>query len=319
MVGLAMALCCIGTHREISANVAPFPGGASGAVSLQFDDSMISQLQNAVPLLNARGLRATFFINPNRPQHKAHEHEWRDEIPAHGHELANHTMAHIGVKGVAEAEREIGECSEYIAGIFGSRPRLVTFGQPGGVPWEITPAELAPIFAKYYLIPSVDRSFFDEKKLDPITLAQRAEKQHSWVQIGMHGTGGEWLSTSVPTITRLFDYLVAHRSTIWTAPTIEVYKYVHERDAAHHPEVTEIASGQFAVKVDCNPSKLQTFGKPVEVLYDEPLTVEFNIPKTWQRAKVVQGDRTTFVPVSGHLLRAPILPNQPAAIVSRAG
>ncbi|MDT7892902.1 MAG: polysaccharide deacetylase family protein, partial [Armatimonadota bacterium] len=42
----------------------PFPKGCRAAVSLTFDDGLKSQLEVAVPLLNDRGLRATFYLNP---------------------------------------------------------------------------------------------------------------------------------------------------------------------------------------------------------------------------------------------------------------
>jgi len=168
-----------------------FSEGAKAAVSLQFDDSMISQLQNALPLLNARRLRATLFINPGRPQHQAHLHEWEVDVPRAGHELANHTLHHTGAKDAEEADREIEACSEVLRKIYGPKPRMMSFGQPGGVPWIVTPAQLGDIFRKYRLIPSVNRVFFDEKVTNPVSLVQKALDGGHWLQLGMHGTGGE--------------------------------------------------------------------------------------------------------------------------------
>jgi peptidoglycan/xylan/chitin deacetylase (PgdA/CDA1 family) len=41
-----------------------WPNGMQAAVSLTFDDGMDSQLHLAVPELDRRGLRATFYMNP---------------------------------------------------------------------------------------------------------------------------------------------------------------------------------------------------------------------------------------------------------------
>jgi len=293
-----------------------FSEGAKSAVSLQFDDSMTTQLANAIPLLNERHLRATFFINPGRPQHQAHLHEWEFSVPMAKHELANHTLNHIGAKDAAEAEREIGACSAVLRKIYGDKPRLMSFGQPGGVPWAVTPAQLAPIFAKYRLIPSVNRVFFDEKTTDPVSIVQRSLDRKEWLQLGMHGTGGEWLSTSIPTLTKLFDFLVAHRPEVWVAPTIEVYKYVHERDAAKTPVLKPSGSG-FSISVDCDPAKLETFGLPVQALYDQPLTVEVPVPADWQKVRVRQGRMTYVYETKGGSVLLNVLPNVGAAKVDK--
>lgn len=302
--------------------VARFYGGALGAVSLQFDDSMISQLQNALPLLNARNLHATFFINPARPQHQAHVHEWEVDVPNAGHELANHTLSHNGAKSLDEVEKEIVKCSEVLRRVYGSRPRLMTFGQPGGVPWDFAPSDLRPIFRKQLLVPAVNRTFFDETKLDPVTLAQQAIDRRNWVQIGMHGTGGEWLSTSVPTLTRLLDFLADHRSTLWTAPTIDVYKYSVERDAATPSLLTNVTFRGFSVKVDCDTVHVEKFGHPFTQLYDQPLTMEVEVPNTWRMFTIKQGDQTKTLSTvdfgAQHLARFDILPNMGPAKIERS-
>lgn len=299
------------------ARIAKFAGGAEGAVSLQFDDSMNSQLENAVPLLNARGLRATFFINPARPQHQAHRQQWEVEVPKRGHELANHTQHHSGVRDVAEAEREIGECSAVLRRVYGGKPRLMTFGRPGGVPWEVPEAQLEPIYRKYRLVSAIDRAFFDEKDLDPVSFAERARRDRSWVQIGMHGTGGEWLNTSVPTLTRLLDYLSGHRRQIWTAPTIEVVKYVRERDSASTPVLKAVGTDRFEVSVQCEPAKVETYGLAFTDLYDQPLTVEVEVPDTWRSVVLPQGRVATRFDGTKTMALVEVLPNRGTVTVRK--
>jgi peptidoglycan-N-acetylglucosamine deacetylase len=68
-----------------------WPAGKKAAIILTYDDGMATQLDHAIPQLNAVGLKGTFFINyiaiPD------HADRWRKAALA-GHELANHTLFH---------------------------------------------------------------------------------------------------------------------------------------------------------------------------------------------------------------------------------
>ncbi|GAA0334781.1 polysaccharide deacetylase family protein [Sphingomonas oligophenolica] len=68
-----------------------WPDGKSGAVSLTYDDGLPSQLDYAMPQLEAGGMRGTFFVTGNEiPPRDA---EWR-AAAARGHEIADHTIDH---------------------------------------------------------------------------------------------------------------------------------------------------------------------------------------------------------------------------------
>jgi len=64
-------------------------------VTLTFDDALDSQLDEALPRLDAAGLRATFFVNVNAPSLGRRAHEWR-RVGETGHELGNHSLLHPG-------------------------------------------------------------------------------------------------------------------------------------------------------------------------------------------------------------------------------
>jgi hypothetical protein len=77
-----------------------WPSGCRDAISLTFDDGLPSHRAVVIPALNARGLRATFYLNPRgREDDPARQMPWRDWLaewlPAHtaGHELGNHSLA----------------------------------------------------------------------------------------------------------------------------------------------------------------------------------------------------------------------------------
>ena len=70
-----------------------WPGGCQAAVSLTFDDGLQSQIEVAVPRLEARGFRGTFYLNPRGEDWLAGLAPWQP-IQGAGHEIGNHTIAH---------------------------------------------------------------------------------------------------------------------------------------------------------------------------------------------------------------------------------
>src|SRR6185436_4798555 len=75
---------------------ARWPGQRQAAIALTYDDALGSQLDVAIPQLDAAGLKGTFFLmgremGSNVPR-------WR-AAAAKGHELGNHTVNHPCAKG----------------------------------------------------------------------------------------------------------------------------------------------------------------------------------------------------------------------------
>jgi peptidoglycan/xylan/chitin deacetylase (PgdA/CDA1 family) len=85
---LALALSLVCGVPAVSAT--KWPDGARAAVVLTYDDALDSQLDKAVPVLDAAGLKATFFLVGVK---LADVPRWR-AVAAKGHELANHTIFH---------------------------------------------------------------------------------------------------------------------------------------------------------------------------------------------------------------------------------
>ena len=64
-----------------------------GMLSITFDDALPEHIDLAVPLLEARGMRGTFFIPAAAPGFLDRWDQWR-AVAARGHELGNHTLFH---------------------------------------------------------------------------------------------------------------------------------------------------------------------------------------------------------------------------------
>lgn len=306
--------------------ITPYRDGRVAAISLQFDDSMNSQVQNALPLLAKYKTLATFFICPGTGHYKPNAKVWESDVLRAGHEIGNHTFTHKGANNTSEADSEIKGCTEVLTRIYNNRPRLVPFATPGGVPWKLTADELEQILTKYRLFATPRREFFDDANgnPDPCAIPKKALANHSWIQFGMHGVGGEWLSTSVPNLTRILDFLAANQSEIWTAPTGTVYQYVTQRNAAEPILLTETSGSRFTLTLKCDLKKIQTYSLPFTTLYTEPLTVRVQVPATWKRFQVAQGKTKSAVPtptqqISGETIaQFNVLPNRGAVRVTKA-
>lgn len=240
-----------------------WPQGRKAAIVLTYDDAMMSHLDNAVPALEARGLKATFFLNV-RFDEKGVE-RWR-AVAALGHELANHTIFHPCRKGTFamepqyESERysaagmvaEIGAMNVLLHAVDGKTGR--TFGVPcaqrtaGG-------EDYGEALRRSGLIRYVRNGITDDAiirdplKLDSMDVPSRAFEESAtaadiiaWVKeveksggmgvIVFHGVGGDWLPVTLQAHGGLLDYLAGHRDTIWTAPFQEVMDYVAKTKAS---------------------------------------------------------------------------------------
>jgi peptidoglycan/xylan/chitin deacetylase (PgdA/CDA1 family) len=71
----------------------PLWRGKSCAVVLTYDDAIDQHLDNAVPLLDSLGLKATFYITAYSISMQKRMDEWR-KLAKRGYELGNHTLYH---------------------------------------------------------------------------------------------------------------------------------------------------------------------------------------------------------------------------------
>jgi peptidoglycan/xylan/chitin deacetylase (PgdA/CDA1 family) len=110
-----------------------WPGGQKGAVSLTYDDGLDSQLDNAVPQLEALGLKATFFVTGENMD--ARLADWVS-LGRRGHEIADHTLTHpceLGAyTGDSFQRRALGAMETYLNDHFGVSG-VRTFAYPCGL------------------------------------------------------------------------------------------------------------------------------------------------------------------------------------------
>jgi len=67
--------------------------GKKCAIVLTYDDAIDQHLDNAAPILDSLGLKATFYITAFSQSMQTRLNDWK-KLPVEGHELGNHTLFH---------------------------------------------------------------------------------------------------------------------------------------------------------------------------------------------------------------------------------
>ena len=220
------------------------------ALSLTFDDARDSQIDVAIPVLEAHGLRATFFVLPARVRRR--RDDWGTVLDA-GHEIGNHTATHPCSANFAfsrtnaledytleRIEAEIDRASRRIEGLLGVRPE--TFAYPCGqsfVGRGEGRRSYVPVVARRFV---AARGYASETSNDPsrcdfahleaftmdglddgalVRLADDAGADGRWVILAGHdvGEGGE-LTVLVAALEALCRR--ANEADVWVAPVAEV-------------------------------------------------------------------------------------------------
>ena len=129
---LGLGLATLLTGPALAKTSPAWPGGARAAVSLTYDDGLNSQLRYAVPALDSRGLKATFFVTEENMDGRVAD--WQ-AVAASGHEIADHTVDHpcsLGRFGAAQFDRlELRRMESFLTRNFGDH-RVRTYAYPCG-------------------------------------------------------------------------------------------------------------------------------------------------------------------------------------------
>jgi len=239
---LALSLVC----GVSAASATKWPEGAKAAVVLTYDDALVSQLDHAVPVLDAAGFKGTFFLTGLKP---ADVPRWR-AVAAEGHELGNHTVLHACPASGSSADlsqtsnayttermlKEIEQQNVFLTSLDGkpSHGFASPCGQTlaGGHDYleALRAAKLVTYARGVYTSPDDLRA--DVGRMDPmhmpsrgfpegvtgaqlIDFAKEAEAGGGMAVYLFHGVAGDYLQVSDAAHRELIAWLAAHRSEIW--------------------------------------------------------------------------------------------------------
>ena len=223
-----------------------WPNGAEAAVSLTYDDTLTSQLDNALPALDEQGLKMTFFLVTNSLGSAELRARYTAALNA-GHELGSHSVTHpCDTASYTLATMDSSELDPSIA-------TLRSLGATGPFTYAY-PCGTNTVGASQSYIPEVTARFSagrgvsgiiaDPKTVDlsntpgifppetdttgatAIGYVTQARSQGGWAIFGFHGVGGDYSIYPKTGHDALAQYLGANKAKVWTATFRDVAAYV---------------------------------------------------------------------------------------------
>ena len=267
-----------------------WPENKLGAVSLSFDDSLYTHLSLAIPALNARDMKGTFFVITNGVDWNS----WRNAANM-GHEIGSHTISHphLTTLSLAQVQVELGESKAAIDNQIPSQ-KVRSFSYPFGefnddveliaqnyyFAARGTTCELNQEPYDFYNLRACSPDTFD----DLYTQADAAAAQGKWLVVYFHNLDGTELSGWFKDdLENYLDYMKA--KNLWPGSFGAIVKYVKERGSATL-SVSSSTSSQIVINLTDNME---------DAVYDEPLTIRSDVPADWTYVTVQQGGSSNTV------------------------
>jgi peptidoglycan-N-acetylglucosamine deacetylase len=244
-----------------------WPAGIVGAVSLTYDDALPCHFETAGPALEAAGLRGTFNLILGRPGFRDHWAAWK-ELAARGHELGNHTVNHP-CRSEPPTPRPLHDPGYNLAHYSEKRFRdelelanwmlTQTDGRTertyantchhNSLGSGAEEKSIEPILADYFIAARGERTdrAVDVSHINPQNLGTSGADRRPFAElrdeIQATAAAGQWMIYTIHGVgegthkgyidleehRRLVGWLGENRTRIWTAPMIEVAKYLVRR------------------------------------------------------------------------------------------
>lgn len=233
--------------------------GKKCAVVITYDDAIDQHLDNAAPVLDSLGLKATFYITAFSHSMQNRLSEWK-KLATNGHELGNHTLFHpcIGGPGrewvakqndlrnftVKRMENEVRMANLFLHALDGKTKRTFAFtcGDMkiddslfiNGMKNDFVAARA--VRNEMHKINEIDFYNVDCYMVNNHSFQQmkewvdRAVETNSLLVILFHGVGGgNALDVSLPAHREFLRYLKRNEKDVWVAPMVEVAEYIKSK------------------------------------------------------------------------------------------
>jgi len=238
--------------------------GRKCAVVLTYDDAIDEHLDNAAPVLDSLGLKATFYVTVGSVSVRERLNEWK-RLAVNGHELGNHSVFHPCVGGTGREwvkpeydlrnytpGRMIDELrmtNTFLQSMDGKNRRTFAFtcgdmkiGDSlfiNGMRNDFVAARA--VRAQMHKINAIDLYNVDCYMVNGESAAQmeewvkKAVETNSLLVILFHGVGGgNSLNVTLPDHRELLSYLKQNEKDIWIAPMIDVADFIRDWQSHDH-------------------------------------------------------------------------------------
>jgi len=233
--------------------------GKKAAVVLTYDDALEVHLDNALPVLDSLGLKATFYISAAASGSKNRIQDWR-RAAANGHELGNHTLYHpcdgakpgrswvssindLSKYTLAELMRELDMTNTFLEALDGKRER--TFAYTCGDTETSEGSFIDAISTQFVSMRGVHNQL---NKIETINLknidchpvdegnagqliqwAEQARKENALLVILFHGVGGgHSINCDLKNHREFLKYLKKNENDFWVTTMLEASKHCIE-------------------------------------------------------------------------------------------
>lgn len=230
--------------------------GKKCSVVITYDDAIDQHLDNAIPVLDSLGLKATFYVTAFSQSVKVRLNDWK-KLAAKGHELGNHTLYHpcIGGPGrtwvkpdydlrnytIKRMEDEIRMTNLFLQALDGKTKRTFAFtcgDMKIGDSSFINAMKNDFVAARavrnqMHKMQEIDLMNVDcymvngESGTQMIDWVRKAVETNSLLVILFHGVGGgNALNVSIQAHRDFLQYLKKNEKDMWIAPMLDVAEYI---------------------------------------------------------------------------------------------
>ncbi len=239
--------------------------GKKCAVVLTYDDAIDQHLDNAAPLLDSLGLKATFYVTAFSQSVQQRLKDWK-KLPLKGHELGNHTLFHpcvgkapgrewvsneqdLNNYTVQRMENEMRMTNLFLQSLDGKTKRTFAFtcgdmnvadsAFMNGMKKDFVAARA--VRNEMHRINEVDlynvdcymvnNNSFEEMK----AWVDKAIQTNSLLVILFHGVGGgNSLNVSIENHRKILRYIKQKEKEIYVAPMLNVAEHIRQWQKANH-------------------------------------------------------------------------------------
>ncbi|MFW2477551.1 MAG: polysaccharide deacetylase family protein [Sediminibacterium sp.] len=232
--------------------------GKKCAVVITYDDAIDQHLDNAVPVLDSLGLKASFYVTAFSNSMQKRMNEWK-ALDKKGHELGNHTLNHPCVGGTGRewvkpeydlrnytVQRMIDETrmtNLFLQSLDGKTKRTFAYTcgdmKIGNVSFIDSMKKdfvaARAVRNEMHKIGEIDLYNVDcymvnnHSAADMIEWVKKAVSTNSLLVILFHGVGGgNGLDVSLSAHRQFLQYLKQNEKDIWIAPLVTVADYIND-------------------------------------------------------------------------------------------